>query len=70
MSAYFSLSDILAEEERVPCAWHVAAKGVGYLDPSGGSEVRRLPSGPAWRWAGRRRRHTPRPFARARGRAR
>jgi len=39
MSSYFSISDILAEEERIPCKWHVAAKGVGYLDPSTGTEV-------------------------------
>ncbi len=39
MSSYFSISDILAEEERIPCKWTVAAKGVGYLDPSTGTEV-------------------------------
>ncbi len=40
MSTYFSLRDILAEEERVPCVWHVDAKGVGYLDASSGDDVR------------------------------
>ena len=37
-SPYFSLHSILAEEERVPVVWNVYTKGVGYLDPSVGSD--------------------------------
>ena len=37
-SPYFSLHSILAEEERVPVVWSDYTKGVGYLDPSIGSE--------------------------------
>jgi hypothetical protein len=37
-SPYFSLHSILAEEERVPVVWSDFTKGVGYLDPSVGSE--------------------------------
>ena len=40
MSRYFSLDELLAEDERVPVRWLNAAPGVGYLDASTGSEVR------------------------------
>jgi hypothetical protein len=40
MSSYFSITEVLADEERVPCRWNVEAPGVGYLDPSSGREVR------------------------------
>ncbi|KAK8730729.1 hypothetical protein OTU49_007894 [Cherax quadricarinatus] len=36
--SYFSINDILATNERVPCKFEKAAYGVGYLDPSSGSK--------------------------------
>jgi GINS complex subunit 3 len=38
MSRFFSIDDILAEDERMPLKWLSDAVGVGYLDPSNGSD--------------------------------
>lgn len=38
MSRYWSVDEMLAEDERVPIKWTSDAKSVGYLDPSSGSE--------------------------------
>lgn len=49
--SYFSIDDILASQDRVPCKFEVTVKGLGYLDASGGSED--IPTGtslelPCW----------------------
>ncbi|XP_071527961.1 DNA replication complex GINS protein PSF3 [Panulirus ornatus] len=36
--SYFSINDILATNERVPCKFERAAYGLGYLDPSSGNK--------------------------------
>ena len=42
MSRYFSVDDVLGEDERVPVRWLAPARDVGYLDPSsGGADVAR-----------------------------
>ncbi|KAA0202096.1 hypothetical protein HAZT_HAZT003098 [Hyalella azteca] len=35
---YFSVEDILASQDRVPCKFEVTVKGLGYLDASSGNE--------------------------------
>ncbi|KAF2355219.1 GINS subunit domain A [Trinorchestia longiramus] len=34
---YFSIDDILASQDRIPCKFEVIVKGLGYLDASSGS---------------------------------
>jgi hypothetical protein len=40
--AFFDLTEIMEEEERMPCIFRRAAKHVGFLDASRGEEVRQL----------------------------
>ncbi|XP_068235027.1 DNA replication complex GINS protein PSF3-like [Palaemon carinicauda] len=36
--SYFSVSDILSTQDRVPCKFEVPVYGLGFLDPSGGNK--------------------------------
>ncbi|KAG7163514.1 DNA replication complex GINS protein PSF3-like [Homarus americanus] len=36
--SYFSINDILATNERVPCKFERTAYGIGFLDPSSGNK--------------------------------